>query len=160
MATRRRSGTQGTTTQGPWVQVAAFCDQVVIDKTETLTLVRVIDQVTLIPPRRQAAPHRRWVGGFALALKAGDVYGAGEIVLVMMRPNGKRTTVGRISVAFDDAIRAVNIAQRVQLRFDEEGLHWLDVSYAGRLVTRMPLTVRYRPAPTPEQDRLSSASPQ
>jgi hypothetical protein len=160
MATRRRP-TERDDPQGPWVQLAAFCDQVIIDKTDTLTLVRVIDQITLGRPRgrKQDARRRLWIGALAVGLRAGEVYGTGEITLVMVNPTGKRATIGQLSVTFDDAVRAMNIAQRVQLQFRTEGLYWLDVSYAGRLLTRMPLSVRYQPAPAPEQDPSSSASP-
>jgi hypothetical protein len=130
--------------------MALFCDKFIIDKTEVLTVVRAIDLVTITLPAGSDGrmPPTLWTGALVLSLKSGDLVGEGQLALDLVRPSGKRASLGGGTVVFGGPATGVQVAQDVLLRLTEEGHHWIDVRYEGRLLTRIPLTVHYRPAQT------------
>ncbi|HEV8639140.1 MAG TPA: hypothetical protein VG370_33450 [Chloroflexota bacterium] len=128
---------------GPWVQNACFCENAIFDAQQVLTLVRVVDRVTVNPP----APGSSGVMivptlYLVVGLKAGDARGRGTVSIEAEGPDGLRRGESQpFSVLFESPDRGHAIVLQFQIPFQEEGLHWYTVRYEGRLLTRLPLRV-------------------
>src|SRR5258706_10139938 len=84
----------GMANKVPYVQIAAFCENILEEKGETgsvMTAVRIVDTYTFQIPKEfpsGAVPAIRIQG--LIGLKAGDVAGTHRIDLVLENPLGER----------------------------------------------------------------------
>jgi hypothetical protein len=132
---------------GPWVQMAAFCEKVLIERDGVPSVIRVIDQITHTiagPEAPDALPPFNVQLQVIVMLKAGRARGRSEFTLVVERPDGIRREAGTGSVHFEGGPNSgANIPISLVVTFEMEGLYWFDLLVDGRLMTRMPLMVRY-----------------
>lgn len=131
---------------GPYIQVAAFCDQVIEDKTGALSLIRVIDTLTHTESGPEALgemPPVQWRMKLVLMLKAGRARGRNEIKIVPELPSGETQQPIQFSVHFEGEDKGTNIIADVNYRFTMEGLHWFNVYLEEALLTKIPFRVRY-----------------
>lgn len=135
--------------QGPYLQLAAFCENVIQDKEGILTLVRVIDRVTQTasgpgaPESLQPFEHEMYA---VISLKAGQARGRHELKIVRELPSGIKedAEAARFSIHFEgEGDRGHNVIVRYRQRIEIEGLYWFDVYLNDQLVTRMPFRVLY-----------------
>ena len=137
---------------GPFVNVATFCDQAIQDKDGVLTIVRVIDQMTLTATG-PTAPEELPPGGavnltLVVALKAGQAHGKQDVKIEFEHPDGSKHPGPAIPVHFSGgAGGGANAIFKITLVLSSAGLYWADVLVNGRLVSRVPLEVRYQVIP-------------
>lgn len=132
---------------GPYVQVAAFCETVVEAKDGTLTLVRLIDQLTHTsagPEPPEEMPQVTYPMKLVVALKSGRARGRSELRIVPERPNGTTAAPLNFSVHFEGEHRGVNVVGNVNFTFTMEGLYWFRVYLDDRLLTAIPFRVNYQ----------------
>ena len=137
-----------TLDQGPFVQIAAFCENALEERDGTKSYIRVIDRLT-----------RRWEGRgdppeemepfeselvFALALKSGRAKGSHRISVSLEAPNGVLNELLVTDADFRGEEHGVAFLLRMQMEIDMSGLYWMKVSVDGTEVTRTPLRVSFR----------------
>jgi hypothetical protein len=152
----------GMSKRGPFVQIAAFCENILEQKEESgsvMTAVRIVDTYTLEVPKgmpAHATPAIRVRG--LIALKAGDVTGSHKVELVMENPVGERRSLspeGGWPAVFKGGEIGFNAKLDFLLGVKNFGLCWFDVLFDGELLTRMPLRLRRIEATEPATEPSS-----
>jgi hypothetical protein len=142
---------------GPYIQVAAFCERALEEKDGVLSLIRVVDRVThtIAGPgasaEMQPFPYQMTL---VLSLKTGHARGGYNLRIVREVPSGIREEAQAPSfrIHFEgEGDRGHNLIVRMALTFEQEGLYWFDVFLEDQLLTRMPFRVVYA--------RISQAGP-
>jgi hypothetical protein len=137
----------------PFVQLAAFCENLLIEADKAVTPVRVVDTYYVerpqgMPPEMVPAVIIRGI----IALKSGDVTGNHTVGFVMENTQGVRKELsppGGWPVVFGGGEQGVNVQLKFPLGVQNFGLCWFDVLFDGELLTRMPLMLKEGPAPVP-----------
>ncbi len=144
---QREQSQDGT---GPWIQLAAFCDQIVEDKSGVLSLIRVVDRVIKFSdepePPEEMPPFERDLQ-MVIALKPERALGRKSLHIELHTPDGMLRKGPKIPVVFESEDRGVNLIIPSRFRFEMEGVHWFSVRCDGQLLTRLPLRVVYSPTP-------------
>jgi len=133
--------------EGPYIQMASFCDYVLEDKTGALSVIRVIDRLTHTatgPSAPAEMPEVRYPLKLVLMLKSGRARGRSELKIVPELPSGQKGNPFTLSAQFEGEERGHNVVMDIQFPFTMEGLHWFDVYVDNALLTRVPLRVIYQ----------------
>ena len=132
---------------GPYVQAALFCEKVLQEPDHVLSIIRVIDQVTIKvvgAEAPEALPRFGYSMQALIMLKPGSARGRHTYMLSMERPNGLKNEVGTGTANFTGGQnQGASIRLNLNLTFDQEGLYWFDLILDGKLLTRMPFQVLY-----------------
>lgn len=132
--------------RGPYLQIAAFCDQVIEGKDGVLSLIRVIDTLTHTEPGPEPPlemPPLPWKMVLVLVLKAGSARGRHEIKVVPGLPSGETKIPIEMSVHLEGEERGARMIINVNFTFTLEGLYWFSVYFDDTLLTRLPFRVKY-----------------
>jgi hypothetical protein len=132
--------------QGPYVQMAGLCDQVIEDKTGALSLIRIIDIVTHTEARPDAPeemPDVTYPMKLVIMLKSGRARGRHELKTIPELPSGELKPPHKRSVQMEGEERGVNLIINMLFTFTMEGLYWFNVYFDDSLLTRIPLRVKY-----------------
>jgi len=132
--------------QGPYIQIAGLCEQVIEDKTGALSLIRIIDTITHTeagPNPPTDMPPVTYPIKMVVMLKAGRARGRHELKVVPEMPSGetKRPHIRSIQMEGDE--RGFNNIVNMLFTFTMEGLYWFDVYFDDSLLTRIPLRIKY-----------------
>lgn len=136
---------------GPYVRLAVFCDQVIEDKSGVLTIIRIIDQVTVSVSGE--GPDEMPPGGvvgttLAIGLTPGQARGKQAVQVIIEHPNGSRHPGPEVPVHFTQgSTNGANLVLKLGVTLSTTGFYWADVLVNGRIVTRVPLEVRYQVIP-------------
>jgi hypothetical protein len=131
---------------GPYVQVACFCEMVIEDKTGPLSLIRIID--TLIhtevgtPPPQEMPPFLHQLK-LVLMLKSGMVERRHDLVIVPELPSGETEKAMNFTIHLEEEEKGQNIVVTVAFTFEFEGLYWFRVYFDNEKLTAIPIRVRY-----------------
>lgn len=137
---------------GPFVVLAVFCEQAIEDKSGVLTLIRIIDQVT-IQASGPGAPQELPVGSafnttLVIGLKAGQARGKQIVQVTFEHPDGTRHPSPEIPIHFSGGDhQGTNLNLKTGVGLSDTGTYWAEISVNGRPVTRSPLEVRYEVTP-------------
>lgn len=133
---------------GPYLQTAVLCEKALQEKDGVLSLIRVIDRIT-IAARGTEVPDHLPPGTLGVSavitLKSGEAKGRGAVTLRHQFPSGLVEPVATFPVLLEGEERGVNIVIGMQMRVEHEGLHWFHVLYEDQLLTKMPLRIFYAP---------------
>jgi hypothetical protein len=132
---------------GPYVQLAAFCENVVVDKQDVLTLVRVVDLITLQlagPGVPQVMPMVVHQLKLVVSLRSGTARGRHSVRVDMQAPDGGVRRGPEYSMLFEADHRGGALITDVQLEVEFEGTYWFDVRCDEQLLTRIPLHIVYQ----------------
>jgi hypothetical protein len=158
-----------TPDDGPYVTLATFCDRVLEEKDGTLTIVRVVDRFTLsveaVNAHGEAAslekmPPARLQTTLIVTIKSGQARGTFALTLSIESPQGESRILTKpetIPVRLGGDDQGVNLITQLAIDIQHEGLYWISVNLAGRLLTRVPLRVLYQ---APESLPAASVPPQ
>lgn len=144
----------------PFVQIACFCENVLIEKDEVVSAIRIVDTY-FIPalPKDVELPDGLLgvivVNGL-ISLKSGDVVGSGTIGLVMNKSTGERVDLsppGGWPVVLNGGEHGANVRIQMPLGVKNFGLFWFDVLWNGELLTRIPLKLQQ--GDKPDQPKAS-----
>ena len=132
--------------QGPYIQVAAFCERVLREVDGVVSLIRVIDTVShtergIDPP--QEMPPFRYPLWMIITLKSGRAKGRHDLTIRGELPSGEALPPTTLTVQLEGEGRGTVLASKMDLEFTIEGLYWFSVDFDGQMITRLPLTVRY-----------------
>ncbi len=131
---------------GPFVNVAAFCENVIEDKSGVLTLVRIVDRLivsaqgTSVPEQMPPTP-LNWF--LVLMLKSGQARGSVAVTIQPEFPSGLRETPVTFTSYFEGGSRGCNIVTRLGMVLKEPGVYWFRISVGDTLATQVPLEVIY-----------------
>jgi hypothetical protein len=132
----------------PLLTIACFCERVLESDDGAISAIRIIDTYTLfIPHDALANPDQRVTVLLTalLAFKSGNVVGDRTLKIVLKLPAGKRETMLEKTLPFKGGEQGVNIRLNLRLSIKSQGVYWMDVLVDGSRVTKMPLTVVFRP---------------
>lgn len=132
--------------KGPYLQVAAFCEQVIEDKTGVLSLIRVVDRITVNAagtevPEEMPPFDINWK--LVLVLKSGEVRGSHPIKLVLELPSGETKAPLLMTVHLEGGNRGTQMVTDFRPRMEMPGVYWVNVYFDDDVLTRMPLQVIY-----------------
>jgi hypothetical protein len=132
--------------QGPYIQMAGLCDQVIEDKTGALSLIRVIDTITHTEARPDAPvemPHVTYPLKMVIMLKSGRARGQHELKIVPEMPSGETKPPLTRSIQLEGEEQGINHIVNMIFTFTIEGLYWFNVYFDDSPLTRIPLRVKY-----------------
>ncbi len=132
--------------RGPYLSVAAFCEQVIEDKSGSLSLIRIVDRLSvtaqgLDAPEEMPASNFNWT--FVLALKSGEARGSHEIKVVPELPSGETLPPSILSIHLEGGNRGANLISKFDMPLTMPGVYWFKIYLGGEFLTRMPLEVIY-----------------
>lgn len=146
---------------GPFVTLAVFCERLLREADDVVSLIRVVDKFTLALPEGDDERFGVVEATLIVGMKAGGYVGPAEIAADHVRPDGTRRAVGREHVEFAGPLDGVQITADVRVGVRETGLYWFEVRFNDRLLTRTPMLVEVMrvPSGTAEAVEVDSASP-
>ncbi len=132
--------------QGPYIQAATLCDQVIEEKSGVLSLIRIIDTIMHTEARPDAPaemPPVTYPLKLVLMLKSGRARGRHEIKVFPEMPSGEVKEPFVQSVQMEGEERGANSVINMMFTGTMEGLYWFNVHFDDTLLTRIPLRVKY-----------------
>ncbi len=132
---------------GPYLAIAALCENVIEDKQGVLSLIRVVDRIisTVAGPSSPEKMPPVPINLIAVvSFKSGSARGTHTVKLRPEAPSGIRLEEISFPVLFEGEDRGVNIIAHMGLLAQQEGLYWFDVLLDDVLVTRIPLRLVYQ----------------
>lgn len=135
-----------TSEQGPYIQMAGLCEQVIEDTTGALSLIRIIDTITHTEARPDAPvemPPVTYPMKMVIMLKSGRARGRHELKMVPELPSGEVKPAFTRSVQMEGEERGFNNIVNMVFTFTMEGLYWFNVYLDDSLLTRIPLRIKY-----------------
>lgn len=135
---------------GPYVNYAAVCERVLREADGVLSLIRIIDQVTLtittatpagveIPAALLPAPPITVT--FVLGLKSGEPMEAVPVKIRIDTPSGFKWPEFETTADLTGEERGAAIVLPLQIPAQDEGVYWFVVEVSGEVATRVPLRV-------------------
>ena len=136
-------------TGGPYLNAALLCEKVLQEKDEVLSVIRVIDRITITAmssgaPIPDTLPPSIVSFHVLLILKAGLFKGSAQVRLAIQSPGNQVVGETTMDVFLEGDDRGVNLVSLMQIQVQEDGLYWIDVTCAGQLFTRIPLRIIYQ----------------
>jgi len=138
--------------QGPYIQAAALCEQIIEDKTGVLSLIRIVDTVThtvASPDAPSEMPPVTYPMKMVIMLKSGRARGRHELKIVPEMPSGELKQPVVQSLQMEGEERGANHIINMFFTFTMEGLYWFNVYLDDSLLTRIPLRTKYNRVVTP-----------
>lgn len=132
---------------GPYLKAAVLCGDVIEGKDGVLSLVRVIDRLTLSVTGSDTPANMPSLASLlkmVLMFVAGRARGSHQVTVKMEKPDTEVKPVWSGTVFLEGEDRGANVVLELQATLDQEGLYWFDVEFDGGLMTRMPFRVIYQ----------------
>ena len=132
---------------GPFLKAALFCDTAIEGKDGVLSLIRVVDRLTITAAGAEApsdmAPTDHTLT-LALMLVSGTARGSHDVGVHVEPPGGVRGHIWSTSVLLEGEDRGANLIAQIAIKFDSQGLYWFHVELDGEHVTSLPFRVIYQ----------------
>jgi len=132
---------------GPYLIVACLCENVVERKDGVITLVNIIDRVTITssgPSAPDELPPSPYTTNLVVAAKPGRARGRFDLRFTIDQSDGTLQPGNTFSFTFDGPDdRGVQLIQPMSMMIRHEGLHWINIYYNDALWTKIPLRVIY-----------------
>ncbi len=133
---------------GPYLQAAVFCQDVIEDKSGALSLIRLIDTLTHAPemtdPPKEMPPIN-WNWKLVVTMKAGKLRGRHEVKMVPQLPSGETRPPLVMQAYFEADEQGQNLIADMRFTFALEGVYWFAVYFDDDLLTKLPFRVKYMP---------------
>jgi hypothetical protein len=132
--------------RGPYIQLAAFCERVLREGDGVLSLIRVVD-IIMHPERGTNPPENmpefHYPLTLVLTIKSGSAKGRHELTIIPEQPSGETLPPSSISVNFEGEGKGVNLITVLDIPYKFEGLYWFSILINNKVITRIPLEIRY-----------------
>lgn len=136
----------------PFVQVACICEKVLIEPDNVVSLIRIVDTMSVgiraigpgdlqIEVPKDAPSLGLPMTAFVM-LKSGDVIGEHEIGMRLNRPDKGPSPVRKWPVVFSGGEHGANLRIQFTLPSAEPGLYWFDVLWGDEVLTRIPFRLK------------------
>jgi hypothetical protein len=132
--------------RGPYIQAACFCELVIADQENVLSLIRVVDTLNHFeagPNPPEDMPPFMHPLKLVLMLKSGEARGRSNLRIVPQVPTGETKDALDLTVHFEGDEKGHNIAANLNFGFEMEGLYWFHVYVDDHKLTSIPLRVKY-----------------
>jgi hypothetical protein len=137
--------------RGPYVSLAAICETT-LQENAVITLVRVVDTFD-VRGESDAMPPGVLAFRMVVALKSGEARGQRTMLLRLVRPSGDTEITESLKIELKGGIEGVTVVMPTRIVVTHEGVHWFDVVLNSRVLTRIPLRVRYHREKPPMKGR-------
>ena len=129
----------------PWVQVAVLCQTALQEANGVLSVIRLIDRITLTgtAPELQPTPVQLTM---AIVLKSDLMQGNYPVKIRSTSPQNVVTLSPEMSFLFEGNDRGVQAVIPAALVATEQGVYWFDVLIEEEILTRVPLRIIYQRA--------------
>lgn len=131
---------------GPYLNMAVLCEKVLREQDGIISVIRVVDRLTITPPpdAPEQMPPTSLNLMLAVVLRAGVMQGQMNVGLSLTTPAGIDNQIGSIPVLLEGQDRGVNLVTNLNLIVGEQGLYWISVYLERQLLTRVPLRILYQ----------------
>lgn len=140
--------TQPPFADGPFLEVACICEQVLVEGDGLKSAIRIMDRlnhsVSGPNPPEEMEPFE-WEAKLLIKFKSGRARGPLNLQLTLEKPSGVMPPITRMLNFEGEDDRGVDIITNLKIRFDTPGLHWINVALNDVRVTRLPLRLVYLP---------------
>lgn len=136
-----------TESSGPYLVAALLCEKVLQEKDETISVIRIIDRITLTVSALgspETIPSTTINLSALISLKSGSAKGRGTVKLRVETPSGLKLPDQLLPVLFEGDDRGVNLIIAFNMVIDQEGVYWFDILLDEQLFTRIPLRILYQ----------------
>ncbi|MFO0967801.1 MAG: hypothetical protein U0793_19745 [Gemmataceae bacterium] len=131
------------------------CDRVIQGNDSTVSLIRVIDTITLPKEDKRDNETMIEIGDVTMVtlLKRGDALGEHKLALLAVDPSGKKTPIGMFtfSVSPDSGAESgVNVLNRFRVLWGGYGLYWIELvmgDATNTVLARTPIKLIAPPEP-------------
>ena len=139
--------------RGPYLTIAAFCEQVIEDKSGVLSLIRVVDRMNITAqgptaPAEMPPTPLNWF--LVITMKSGEARGSYPIKIEPELPSGLTLSPITLSAHFEGTNRGTNIITRLNMRLEMPGIYWFRIYFEDQLLTKIPVEVIYSRIITPQ----------
>ena len=134
---------------GPYLKAAVFCENVIEGKDGVLSIIRVIDRLTVTAAGPEAPVEMPPFGGvlkLVLMFISGRARGNHAVEVKVEKPDGTATNAWTGTVFLEGEDRGANVIMEMSTEFKLEGLYWFDLIFDGSPITRVPFRVIYQRA--------------
>jgi hypothetical protein len=131
---------------GPLLQTAVFCETVIEGKDGPISIIRIIDRLTVEASGPDAPDNMPPVQGrmtAVLTFKSGSAKGRSQLRFEMEKPNTDRKVIWTGSMHAEAPDRGQNFVIRFLEVLDLEGLYWFHVFVEDEQVTSIPFRLLY-----------------
>ncbi len=131
---------------GPYLILAAFCEQVIEDKAGVLSLIRVVDRLNISatgPDAPDNMPRATLTWTLVISLKSGQARGTHMIRIQPELPSGIRLDPLILSGHFEGGNRGQNLLTRMQMVLEMPGIYWFRIYFDDLFMTQIPVEVIY-----------------
>ncbi len=132
---------------GPYLAAAFLCEKILQEKDEIVSIIRIVDRVTVTVPDvtspETLPPVPLSLSAF-ISLKSGNAKGRHTIKWTAETPSGIKLPEQLLPALFEGEDKGVNLILALNMIIDQEGVYWFDVLLEDQLLTRIPLRVLYQ----------------
>lgn len=131
---------------GPYLIVAAFCELVIEDKSGVLSLIRIVDRLTVSsqgPEAPDDMPPTTLNWSLVLSMKSGKMHGSHPVKIEPELPTGERLDPIIVPAHFEGGNRGINIVSKINMKLEEPGIYWFRVYIDNKFLTQIPIEVIY-----------------
>ena len=132
---------------GPYLIAALLCEKILQEKDETVSIIRMIDRVTLTAQASlspETLPPTPFNLSALISFKSGSARGRHTVKWRIETPSGIKLPEQLLPVLFEGEDRGVNLILNINIVVDQEGVYWFDVLLEDQLITRIPLRILYQ----------------
>jgi hypothetical protein len=131
---------------GPYLHYAVLCEKVLHEADGVLSLIRIIDRITVTIPVTDSAstedlPAPMVPVTFVVSLKSGEFTGLVPLKVGIETPSQSKWPEFETSAQLQGEDQGTVVVLPVQFPARDEGIYWFAVEVAGDVVTRVPLRV-------------------
>jgi len=142
--TAARSTRQNVFQDGPHLVTAVICEKVLEEKSGVKTAVRIVDRftqtMTTTGPSIDTIPPMTRQLALLLRFKKGEAGDKHELKLDMINPDGTCASSMSQTLVFEGGPdRGIDLVSNLDLRFERDGVYWIDVYLDEIRVTRIPM---------------------
>ena len=131
---------------GPHLKSAVFCEKILRESDGVLSLIRVVDRVTISargPGAPDTMPKTPYHITAVIMLTSDRARGRHEIKIEPEEPSGLKKSPFLVTVQMEGEDRGANVVMDMHFTFELEGLYWFYVYFDDTLLTKMPFRVMY-----------------
>lgn len=133
--------------EGPYVQVACFCETVLQEANGVISLIRIVDTVELEsrdPNPPESLPPTNIKLKLVVTIKSGRIpRGRYDLVIEPELPSGLRQKKFPWTIHLEGEERGHTHVTDLQYTVTQEGTHWFRLFLDDEFLTAVPLRVKY-----------------
>lgn len=131
---------------GPYLSIAVFCEKVLRESDNVMTLVRIVDRWNITGPTETIETPVVIQATLVVVFKSGTYRSStSKLTITPRTPSGVALPELNVSALFEgDDDRGLALTAPLGFPVQEPGIYWFEVAVDGVTVTHIPLRVVYR----------------